>query len=96
MAGCPSVPTKTQRVLINKRQGASSTKTANRLFKRPLASAGQSTMSMNTAASFTSFAKKSASSIKPPFGSKDLRFDGKLELKEYFNKEPGPGCYSEK
>jgi hypothetical protein len=51
---------------------------------------------MNTAASFSSFAKKSVSSIKPPFGSKDLRFDGKLELKEYFNKEPGPGCYSEK
>lgn len=36
VAGCPSVPSKMQRVLINKRQGASSTKTAGRLFKRPL------------------------------------------------------------
>lgn len=53
-------------------------------------------MSMNTAASFSSFSKKSISAIKPPFGSKDLRFDGKLELKEYFNKEPGPGCYEDK
>jgi hypothetical protein len=25
-----------------------------------------------------------------------LRFDGKLELKEYFNKDPGPGTYNEK
>lgn len=31
----------------------------------------------------------------PPFGSKDLRFDGKLELMEYFNRDPGPGTYSE-
>ncbi len=31
----------------------------------------------------------------PPFNSKDLRFDGKLELKEYFNREAGPGTYSE-
>jgi hypothetical protein len=31
----------------------------------------------------------------PPFGSKDLRFDGKLELKEYFNRDAGPGTYSE-
>lgn len=31
----------------------------------------------------------------PPFNSKDLRFDGKLELKEYFNRDAGPGTYSE-
>jgi len=31
----------------------------------------------------------------PPVCSKDLRFDGKLELKEYFNREAGPGTYSE-
>jgi len=28
-----------------------------------------------------------------PFGSKDLRFNGKMELMEYFNKDPGPGTY---
>lgn len=30
-----------------------------------------------------------------PFGSKDLRFNGKMELMEYFNKDPGPGSYSD-
>lgn len=51
----------------------------------------------NTAASFSSFSTKSFNSAhKVPFNSKDLRFDGKLELKEYFNKDPGPGTYDEK
>lgn len=36
ITGCPSMPSKMQRVLINKRQGAQSTKTASRLYKRPL------------------------------------------------------------
>ena len=27
------------------------------------------------------------------FGTKQRRFDAKLELKEYFNREPGPGAY---
>ena len=27
------------------------------------------------------------------FGTKQRRFDAKLELKEYFNNEPGPGTY---
>jgi hypothetical protein len=31
----------------------------------------------------------------PLFGSKVQRFDGKLELKEYFNRDAGPGSYSE-
>jgi hypothetical protein len=53
-------------------------------------------MSVKTAASYTSFSVKSATVAKPPFGSKDLRFDGKLELKEYFNREPGPGTYDDK
>ena len=53
-------------------------------------------MSANTAATFSSFGKPVVSTIKPPFGSKDLRFDGKIELKEYFNREPGPGTYENK
>jgi hypothetical protein len=28
------------------------------------------------------------------FGFKQRRFDAKLELKEYFNREPGPGAYT--
>ena len=32
---------------------------------------------------------------RPSFGSKELRFDGQLELKEYFNRDPGPGTYIE-
>lgn len=27
------------------------------------------------------------------FGVKQRRFDAKLELKEYFNRDPGPGAY---
>jgi hypothetical protein len=27
------------------------------------------------------------------FGVKQRRFEAKLDLKEYFNKEPGPGTY---
>jgi len=44
---------------------------------------------------YSSFIDRSKSKIVPPFGSKDLRFDGKLELMEYFNRDPGPGTYSE-
>mgnify|MGYP007078321632 CR=1 FL=1 len=28
------------------------------------------------------------------FGTKQRRFDAKLELKEYFNRDPGPGAYA--
>lgn len=90
----PSVPGKSQRVLIDKRQSAKATSTAARLYKKPLQSAGleQSVQSANT---FTSFASGSKNKQAAAFGSKDLRFDGKLELMEYFNREPGPGTYSE-
>ena len=92
------MPGKSQRVLINKRQGAKSTNSAARLFKRPLQSAGKnlsSTISSETGLTFTSFDKKAVSQSKPPFGSKDQRFAGKLELKELYNRDPGPGTYSE-
>lgn len=90
----PSVPGKTQRVLINKRQSSKATSSAARLYKKPLQSAGLST-STNTSSHFTSFTGNSKSRAPAPFGSKDLRFNGKLELMEYFNKDPGPGTYSE-
>jgi hypothetical protein len=32
---------------------------------------------------------------RPSFGAKELRFDGQLELKEYFNRDPGPGTYEQ-
>lgn len=32
---------------------------------------------------------------RPSFGAKELRFDGQLELKEYFNRDPGPGTYGQ-
>jgi len=99
VATCPSVPGKSQRVLINKRQGAKSTNSAARLFgKRPLQSAGKnlsSTMSSETGLTYSAFKSKQVSQQKPPFGSKDQRFAGKLELKELYNRDPGPGTYSE-
>lgn len=45
---------------------------------------------------FSSFVDKSVNMSQPPFMSKDLRFDGKLDLQEYFNRDPGPGTYQEK
>jgi hypothetical protein len=38
-------------------------------------------------------ASKGENPIRPPFGGKELRFDGVEDLKEYFNREPGPGTY---
>ena len=32
--------------------------------------------------------------MNPPFGAKEQRF-GQMELKELYNKDPGPGTYSE-
>lgn len=88
------MPGRTQRVLINKRQSAKSTSTAQRLYaKKPLTSAGHETSQSSNG--FTSFANNSKNQMVPPFNGKELRFDGKLELKEYFNKDAGPGTYSE-
>lgn len=47
-----------------------------------------------TARSFSSFNTKANTVMNPPFGSKEQRF-GQMELKELYNKDPGPGTYSE-
>lgn len=44
--------------------------------------------------SFSSFTSKQPSTFNPPFGSKEQRF-GQNELKELYNKDAGPGTYSE-
>ena len=33
--------------------------------------------------------------FRPGFGQKEIRFDGQLDINEYFNKKPGPGTYLE-
>ena len=54
---------------------------------------GPSSLSTNT--SFSSFAGASQKVHKEQqFGTKQRRFDAKIELKEYFNKDPGPGAYA--
>lgn len=54
---------------------------------------GTSTLSTN--ASFSSFADASSKTKQElQFGSKSRRFNAKLELKEYFNRDPGPGAYN--
>lgn len=102
-AACPSVPGKLQRVLLNKRKGAVPTRSAARIFaKKPLQSAGANLSSSKhtkstqsgTARSFSSFETKSATVMNVPFGAKEQRF-GQMELKELYNKDPGPGTYSE-
>ena len=47
-----------------------------------------------TARSFSAFTTKQVTAQNPPFGSKEQRF-GQPELKELYNKDPGPGTYSE-
>ena len=78
------------------------TKSAARIYaKKPLQVAGgdmtgkhgRSTNSM-TARSFSAFTTKQVTAQNPPFGSKEQRF-GQTELKELYNKDPGPGTYSE-
>jgi hypothetical protein len=62
------------------------------LFKKPLVQGAEQALSSSN---FSSFLSNSKSHQVPPFNSKDLRFDGKLELKEYFNKDAGPGSYND-
>jgi hypothetical protein len=33
--------------------------------------------------------------LRPGFGQKQIRFDGQLDINEYYNKKPGPGTYQE-
>jgi hypothetical protein len=61
---------------------------------------GNSTFSTTTKKSnreygFSSFNTYSEDPVRPSFGAKGLRFDGQLELKGFFNRDPGPGTYSE-
>jgi len=70
----PSIPGKTQRILINKRRSTTTTAVA-RIFNR-------------------SQMGSKASGLNKSFNSSGRRFDAKQEIKEAFNKEPGPGSYS--
>lgn len=47
-----------------------------------------------TARSFSAFEPKAGTVLNVPFGAKEQRF-GQTELKELYNKDPGPGTYSE-
>jgi len=88
--------------LINKKQPFSASSAATRCFKRGSSNnktAGNGslfgTSSLSTQASFSSFAPASQKVKKEQqFGIKSRRFDAKIELKEYFNREPGPGAYN--
>ena len=88
-------------MLINKKPAFSASSAASRCFKRAnshnkTSGYGSSfgASSLSTATSFSSFADASTKSKKEQqFGVKQRRFDAKLELKEYFNRDPGPGAY---
>ena len=96
----PSIPGRSQRILINKKPPMSgSTAAARRCFNRAKSSnrvvgSEQGFSAMSTDSSFSSFAHAASKPKKDMiFGTKQRRFDAKLELKEYFNNEPGPGTY---
>jgi len=96
-----SIPGKTQRILINKKTPFSASSNAKRVFNRGNSQnrtgkvgslSGPS--SLSTASTFSSFADASTKLKKEQqFGTKQRRFDAKIELKEYFNRDPGPGGY---
>jgi len=96
-----SIPGKSQRILINKKKPFALNSAAQRCFQRGKSSSSASqkgsifgTSSLSTQSSFSSFAHASGKNKKDnSFSVKQRRFDPKIELKEYFNKEPGPGEY---
>jgi len=89
--------------LINKKQPFSASSAAARIFNRANSqnkTAGNGSIygasSLSTNTSFSSFADASKKAKKEQtFGVKSRRFDAKLELKEYFNREAGPGTYKQ-
>lgn len=93
-----SIPGRSQRILINKKQPFSASAAASRCFKRGKTNENKGKASLNGSSmldresSFSSFAT-TQSSQGQQFGVKQRRFDAKIELKEYFNREPGPGAY---
>jgi hypothetical protein len=91
-----------QRILINKKPTFSASAAAGRCFNRSKShnkTTGHGSTfgssSLSTATSFSSFADASRKVKKEQqFGVKQRRFDARLELKEYFNRDPGPGAYT--
>jgi len=122
-APIPSMPGRSQRILLNKRNSAAPRATAARLYNKKrsanTALSGARTRVDHSSSLSSSIAGSSISNLtarrapsagifssfsntvendnpnRPAFGKKELRFDGQLELREYFNREPGPGTYTE-
>ena len=46
--------------------------------------------------SFSSFTTKKFTVANPAFGAREKRFANNTDLKELYNKDPGPGTYGEK
>ena len=93
-----SIPGKYQRVILKKTQAAQPLKSAARIFRKPLQSAGksqlgdQSTKASSTK-SFSSFKAPKSNGKAHPFGQKEMRFTDKFDLMQLYNKDPGPGSY---
>jgi len=89
----PAIPGKNQRIIINKQRGVSSSQSANRIFNKSLYAKTQARY--EAGGQYSSFiSTQNSNQASMSFGAKNKRFDAKLEMKEFFNREPGPGTYS--
>ncbi|CDW91055.1 UNKNOWN [Stylonychia lemnae] len=89
----PAIPGKNQRILINKPRGVSSSKSANRIFNRSQYGR-QSNKFYEQGGPFSSFISNTQTANNKSFNATNKRFDTNQEMKELFNKDPGPGSYS--
>ena len=102
----PAIPGRTIRIIVNKQNSVSVSKTANRCFNR---SDGKSVggpgtglhkdtsfdskMSKSTAYSSEGSTFLKSSPAAQPFNSTVKRFDANYDYLKMFNRDPGPGSY---
>ena len=92
----PAIPGKNQRIIVNKVRGVSSSKSATRIFNRSLYSR-TTNENLDKNGTYTSFMQSkpiNGAVSNKAFNTTVKRFDAKLEMKELFNRDPGPGTYS--
>lgn len=78
-------------------RGVSASKSASRIYKRPKlvkTVVVDSSESCEVYSSFIQAAKPSTAASNKSFNTTTKRFDRKMDMKEFFNREAGPGTYS--
>eukprot|EP00347_Sterkiella_histriomuscorum_P014154 403361955 len=97
VSSVPAIPGKNQRIIINKNRGVSSSKSANRIFNKSTYGKQNTQNRGETNGQYSSFISASHTlnhTSNKSFNATGKRFDTTYEMKELFNKDPGPGTYS--